>query len=121
MTSPLEAPPEWLLGCWRLFKAEAPLDFAPGVRMEFRPGGQLHYHIEIAGQDRVIDLLYRVDGDVLMTDNLSHPHATAVHFARGEGDVLVLDFAGPRAWLLREQDPPHPAATSPTRPSGQQN
>jgi hypothetical protein len=105
MTAPLALPPAWLLGCWRLLRADRQLDFAPGVRMEFRPAGQLRYHIDVAGQDRVIELLYRVDGDVLLTDNPEHPHATAVHFARGEGDVLILDFAGPRAWLVREDGP----------------
>jgi hypothetical protein len=103
MTTPLDAPPHWLLGVWRLFRADAPLDFAPGVRMEFCPGGQLRYHITIGDRDQVVELLYRVDGDVLLTDNPAHPHATAVHFARGEGDVLILDFAGPRAWLIREE------------------
>lgn len=105
MSAPLESPPVWLLGCWKLLRADRQLDFAPGVRMEFLPAGQLRYHIDVAGTDRVIDLLYRVDGDILMTDNPANPHATAVHFARGEGDVLVLDFAGPRAWLIRERDP----------------
>ncbi|MCU0648607.1 MAG: hypothetical protein MUF00_11465 [Gemmatimonadaceae bacterium] len=102
VTDGLEAPPVWLLGVWKLFRADRQLDFAPGVRMEFRTGGHLRYHIDVAGQDRVIDLLYRVDGDVLLTDNPANPHATAVRFAHGEGDVLILDFAGPRAWLIRE-------------------
>ncbi|MCU0635186.1 MAG: hypothetical protein MUE41_09965 [Gemmatimonadaceae bacterium] len=103
MTEPLETPPVWLLGCWTLLRADHQLDFAPGVRMEFREGGLLRYHIAVAGHAQVIDLLYRVDGDVLLTDNPANPHATAVHFTRGEGDVLILDFAGPRAWLVRER------------------
>jgi hypothetical protein len=103
VTTPLDAPPHWLLGVWRLFRADAPLDFAPGVRMEFCPGGQLRYHITLGDREQIIELLYRVDGDVLLTDNPSHPHATAVRFSRGEGNVLILDFAGPRAWLIREE------------------
>jgi hypothetical protein len=118
VTAPLDAPPHWLLGVWRLFRADAQLDFAPGVRMEFCPSGQLRYHITVGDRDQVIELLYRVDGDLLLTDNPSHPHATAVHFARGEGDVLVLDFAGPRAWLVREESPAtneHTPASTPSR------
>ena len=96
-----EAPP-WLLGKWRLLRAEAALDFAPGVRMEFRPGGRLLYTIVVEGHEHVVKLIYSVDGDVLRTDNPEHPHAVATHFAQGEGGVLVFDFSGARAWFVRE-------------------
>ena len=94
--------PEWLFGMWRLLRAEAELDFAPGVRMEFLPGGRLRYHIDVGGRDQVIALVYAVDGDMLRTDNPAAPHATSTRFALGAGDVLVFDFSGARAWFVRE-------------------
>jgi hypothetical protein len=96
------AVPAWLLGRWRLLRAEAALDFAPGVRMEFLPGGRLRYTIDAGGRPQVIALVYRVDGDMLRTDNPSNPHAVATRFSRGEGGVLVFDFSGARAWFVRE-------------------
>ncbi len=94
--------PTWLLGTWRLLRADALLDFAPGVRMEFRDEGQLHYHIDVGGTDQVVSLRYRVDGDVLHTENPTAPHAMSVRITHGAGDVLLLDFAGPQAMLVRE-------------------
>lgn len=92
----------WLLGTWRLMRADAALDFAPGVRMEFCSDGELRYHVDVGGRDQVITLRYRLDGDMLHTDNPAAPHSMSVRIAHGAGDVLMLDFAGALAWLVRE-------------------
>lgn len=105
MTSPSDS--DWLLGIWRLMRADPSLDFAPGVRMEFLPGGQLHYHIDVGGTDRIVALMYRVEGDVLHTDNPAAPHSMHVRIEHGAGDVLLLDFAGAQAMLVREGDESH--------------
>ena len=94
--------PPWLFGIWRLLRADPSLDFAPGVRMEFLDGGQLRYHVDVGGRDQVLTLIYRVEDDFLHTENPSAPHVMAVRFSHGAGDVLVLDFAGPQAVLVRE-------------------
>jgi hypothetical protein len=94
---------DWLLGTWRLMRADAALDFAPGVRMEFRADGTLCYHIDVGGRDQVIDLRYRVDGEILHTENPASPHTMSVGISHGVGDVLRLDFAGALAWLVREE------------------
>jgi hypothetical protein len=94
--------PDWLFGRWRLLRADAPLDFAPGVRMEFRPGGRLLYRIAVGEREQVITLVYRVVGDELRTDNPSAPHATSTRFRQGVGGVLVFDFSGALAWFVRE-------------------
>jgi hypothetical protein len=92
----------WLLGTWKLYRADPELDFAPGVRMEFVNDGVLRYHIDVAGSDQVVELLYRVEGDTLHTENLIAPHSMSVVFAREGEDVLALDFGGASAWLMRE-------------------
>jgi hypothetical protein len=99
-----DGPPPWLFGRWRLLRADAALDFAPGVAMEFGPGGRLRYSFVVEGHSQVVSLIYRVTGDVLQTDNPSASHVTATRFALGEGGVLVLDFSGARAWFVREED-----------------
>ena len=98
----VDAAPRWLLGAWRLLQADPTLDFAPGVRMDFRAGGHLAYTIAIGGRSAVIALLYRVDGDCLLTDNPAAPHSTATRIVRGEADVMILDFSGARAVFVRE-------------------
>lgn len=93
---------DWLLGTWRLLRADEPLDFAPGVRMEFLPAGTLLYHVDVGGTDRVIELVYRVEGDLLHTENRESPHTMSVRLTHGEGDTLLFDFGGPCALLVRE-------------------
>jgi hypothetical protein len=84
-------------------RADTALDFAPGVRMEFLPDGHLRYHVDVGGRDQVIALRFRVEEDWLYTENPAAPHTMSVKISHGEGDVLLLDFAGPQALLIREQ------------------
>ena len=91
-----------LLGRWRLLRADSALDFAPGVSMEFRDGGRLLYGFDVGDARQVISLYYRVEDDVLHTENPAASHEVATHFSFGPGDVLVFDFAGAKAWFVRE-------------------
>ena len=92
-----------LLGRWRLLRADAVLEFAPDVSMEFLTGGRLIYEFTAGEVRHAVNLLYRVDGpDILRTDNPAAPHERCTHFHFGPGDALILDFAGPRAWFVRE-------------------
>lgn len=91
-----------LLGRWRLMRADASLDFAPRVRMEFLTGGRLRYAFDAGTGEQSAMLVYRVQGDTLFTDNPAAPHARETHFSFGPGDVLILDFAGAAAWFVRE-------------------
>jgi len=54
------------------------------------------------GKAQSLMLIYRVEGDVLFTDNPAAPHASATKFWFGPGDVLAIDFAGAIAWFIRE-------------------
>jgi hypothetical protein len=100
---------ERLLGRWRLHRAEGPLDFAPDARLEFLPGGRLRYSFTVGEMESTIMLVYRIDGDLLLTDNPAAPHARSTRFSFGAGDVLALDFTEACAWFVREL---------PTRPRG---
>jgi hypothetical protein len=99
MTDPLDPR---LIGRWRLVRADASLDFAPNVRMEFLEGGRLRYEFHAGGTLQSLMLIYRVEGDLLFTDNPAAPHVQETRFRFGPGDVLTLDFAGAVAWFLRE-------------------
>jgi hypothetical protein len=96
--------PAWLLGRWRLLRAEAGLDFAPGVAMEFAPGGRLRYSFDVGDRLQVVALVYRVHGNTLRTDNPTAPHAVETHFRLGEAGVLEFDFSGTRAWFVKEAE-----------------
>jgi hypothetical protein len=96
------APGAGLIGRWRLMRADALLDFAPGVSMEFRSGGRLLYGFDVGERRHSIQLVYRVEGNVLHTDHPGTMHEVAARFEFGPGDVLIFDFGGQRAWFIRE-------------------
>lgn len=104
MTHPADA----LLGTWRLLRADPSLDFAPGVRMHFAPGGRLDYSFETGHTRQVLQLVYRAEGDTLRTEYPGTTHEVAAHYEFGAGGVLLFDFAGARAWFVRELDDPGP-------------
>ena len=94
-----------LLGRWRLLRADPSLEFAAQIRMEFRPGGRLLYELQISEAPQrwqSVSLIYRVEGDILHTDNPAASHEIFTRFRFGPGDVLVFDFAGALAWFVRE-------------------
>lgn len=92
----------WLLGIWRLMRADPSLGFMDGTRMEFREDGLLFYHIPVDGQELVVELAWRVEGDLLHTDVIGAPHSRTVRLVHGAADLLILDFSGERAMLVRE-------------------
>lgn len=91
-----------LLGRWRLLSAGATLDFAPDARMEFLAGGRLRYAFDAGQGPQSVMLIYKVEGNTLLTDNPAAPHARSTQFRFGEGDSLALDFAEGTAWFVRE-------------------
>ena len=96
--------PSWLLGRWRLVHAAPAIGFLPGTCMEFQADGALQYTIALDGREQVVPLLYRIEGELLRTENPGAPHATATPFRQGPADTLVLDFADSPAVLVRERD-----------------
>lgn len=97
------AAPDWLLGRWRLLRADPSLTFAPGVTMEFHPAGRLSYGMEIDGRPTMLEMVYRAEDGTLTTNSPASGHSAVTRFRLGEGDVLVIDFSGAIACFVREQ------------------
>lgn len=93
-----------LRGTWRLLRADRSLDFAPEVRMAFVDDDHLHYSFDVGGARQVIALRYRVEGSLLRTEVPGTTHEATARFEFGPGDALILDFAGARAWFVREME-----------------
>lgn len=91
-----------LMGRWHLLRSDPSLDFAPGVSMEFRAGGRLLYGFDVGDRREVLQLVYRVEGNVLHTEHPGSSHEAIATFEMGPGDVLIFDFGGMRAWFVRE-------------------
>jgi len=71
------------------------------VRLEFKVDGHLDYEIGSNGHRQIMLLAYRVDGDVILTDQPSHAQEERTAF-RFDGDgKLVLSFGGIDATFQR--------------------
>lgn len=92
----------WLLGAWQLLRCDAALDFTPGTRMHFHGDATLDYRIPTDGGVLQAQLRWHLDGGVLHTDLVDGSNPVQVGVVRGQAEVLEFDFAGARAWFVRE-------------------
>ena len=71
--------------------------------MEFRGDGKLAYVVVTAeGKTQTMRLIYRVEGDTLVTDQPSSPREERSRF-RLDGDVLSITFGGEETQFRRER------------------
>lgn len=95
--------PSWLLGRWRLQRAESGVDLQPGTEMDFRPNGLLLYRIEVCEQVHEFELGFEVEGSLLRTVHGANGQRQSVRFGLEHSGLLELDFSGNRAWFARER------------------
>ena len=98
MTLPVHSP---LLGCWHLTCADPALQMNEPVELEFRPSGELIYSVDAGGEWQILRLTFRVDGEVLVTDQPSNPREERTAFALQDLYTLVLDYGGAKAVFSR--------------------
>jgi hypothetical protein len=73
------------------------------VAMEFRDDGRLAYVVlGPEGKTQIMRLVYRIEGDTLITDQTGHPHEERSTF-RIDGDLLSITFDGELTQFRRER------------------
>ena len=73
------------------------------VALEFRPDGKLAYVVLSAdGNTQAMRLVYRIDGDILITDQPSHPREERSKFIV-DGDALSISFGGEQTRFQRQR------------------
>jgi len=90
-----------LLGTWRLVKSDGAIDTGNGVTMTFTRDGKLVYVIHQDRSDQIMNLLFSVDGDCLVTNQPSSPQPESTRFSFDDEGQLVLDYGGTKAWFVR--------------------
>ncbi len=94
-------PQESLLGCWHLLAADPKLEMSEPVELEFKGNGELVYSIDAGTKWQIMRLTFRIDGDVLVTDQSSKPDEQRTQFSFEDDNTLVLDYGGARASFVR--------------------
>ena len=92
---------ERLLGTWQLVKSDGSIDVGNGVTMTFTRDGKLTYVIHQNASDQVMNLVFSVDGNRLLTNQPSSPQLESTTFAFDDEDHLVLDYGGGKSWFAR--------------------
>ena len=59
------------------------------LSLEFSPDGQLVYTVQAEGKKQIILFEYRVEGDVLVTDQLSSPREERTNFLFQNGRLVL--------------------------------
>jgi hypothetical protein len=92
---------ERLLGKWQLVKSEGDMDVGEGVTMTFTDDGQLVYVIHQKGSDQIMNLVFTVVGNQLVTNQVSHPQEEATTFSFDADGNLILDYGCSTALFAR--------------------
>lgn len=90
-----------LLGCWHLIFADPVLQMNEPVELEFKPSGELLYSVDAGGRWQIMRLTFRVEGEVLVTDQPSDPREERTGFTLQDLYTLVLDYGGGKAIFSR--------------------
>ena len=91
-----------LIGTWR----SDPVDSAGvqsygDVTLKFGPDGTLLYIVHETDQDQVIRLMFRVEGDFIVTDQPSQPRPERTKYEVTDDGKLVLAFGGEESRYIR--------------------
>jgi hypothetical protein len=90
-----------LLGTWRLVKSDGSIDTGNDVTMTFTRDGKLVYIIHHADSDQIMNLVFSVDDDCLVTNQPSSPRPDSTNFSFDDEGQLVLDNGGTKDWFAR--------------------
>jgi len=93
--------PEKLYGKWKLIRAEGDLDLGKGVTMEFMRNGALDYCIDAGNKIQIMKLNFRVEGNMIITEQPSAPSKQKTAFKFDEEGLLVLDYGTSKTWFAK--------------------
>ena len=89
-----------LLGRWELVRTDH--EFVDGkVLIEFTADGKLNYSIAGAATTDLIEMVYGIDGDVIISDQPSDPGKERTKYSFDDAGMLVLKMKKGTSWFKR--------------------
>jgi len=70
--------------------------------MEFTNDGKLIYSVDTGDKIQVINMVYEVSGDQIVTDQPSHPQKAISKFYFEPSGILVVDHEGEKTRFMRQ-------------------
>ena len=84
-----------------MVQAAPEIDTGAAVEMEFEPFGRLIYGVLEGERWQIMLLIYRVEADVIVSNQPSAPHEERTRFVITENGNLMLDWLGQPAIFER--------------------
>ncbi|MCF2501371.1 hypothetical protein [Dyadobacter chenhuakuii] len=72
------------------------------VTMRFMSDGQLLYDINAGNKLQRMNLVYKINGDTIISNQPSHPQEEKTKFRIEDDNKLIMEFNGEKAVFLRE-------------------
>ncbi len=79
------------------------METGDGVTMTFTEDGKLVYVIHQKDSKQIMNLVFRVEGNHLVTNQPTHPREERTRFLFDAEGNLILDYDGNRSWFSRVQ------------------
>lgn len=93
-----------LIGSWNSDKTDEITQKALGkVTMIFTEDGKLIYDIFEGGKQQRMNMVYKIQGDTIISDQPSHPQEQRTRYTIENGDKLILDFEGEKTIFKRSK------------------
>lgn len=91
-----------LIGIWNSDQSDEATKSSIGkVTMTFTEDGQLIYVIYAGGKLQRMNLVYKISGDTLISDQPSFPQEQFTKFKIENGNKLTLEFEGEKTVFIR--------------------
>lgn len=93
-----------LIGIWNSDETDETTQKTLGkVTMTFTEDGKLIYDIFEGGRQQRMNMVYKVQGDIIISDQPSHPQEQRTSYKIKNGDKLILDFEGEKTIFNRSK------------------
>jgi hypothetical protein len=93
-----------LIGSWNGDETDDATQKALGkVTMTFTEDGKLIYDIFEGGKQQRMNMVYKVQGDTIISDQPSHPQEQRTRYKIENGDKLILDYEGEKTVFNRSK------------------
>lgn len=79
-----------IIGLWELIENDIEAASKERVFMEFKPNGELILTYSSREKDSLIFLTYKIQGDILVTDQPSHPRAEESSFRLTDKNLEII-------------------------------
>jgi hypothetical protein len=90
-----------LVGCWHLVGMAGVDSVDLGIEVEFRSDGRLFHSIQTGARWQLSRLVYRIEGDTIISDQLSAPEERSTRFTLEPDGRLRLDGPDSTTWYRR--------------------